>query len=136
MPDQKSPKLTPLETLIMDVLWEHAPAGVRQVQERLEKLKPMAYNTVLTMMRILREKGFLTSERVGRIDVYSPVVSREQVGKHSLRELLTSFFYDSPGERVSRLIDAEEISEEELKSMRREIDRKLRSQASEKGGAK
>jgi len=136
MPAKKTPKLTPLETLIMDVLWERAPVGVRQVQETLEKIKPMAYNTVLTMMRILREKGFLASERVGRIDVYRPLVSREQVGKHSLGELLKSFFYGSPGELVSQLIDAQEISAEELKSMRREIDRKLRSQASEEGGAK
>ena len=136
MPIQKSQKLTPLETLIMDVLWEDAPAGVRQVQEALEKIKPMAYNTVLTMMRILREKGFLASERVGRIDVYSPVVSREQMGKHSLRELLESFFYGSPKELVSQLIDTQDISAEELKVMRREIDKKLRNQASEEGGAK
>ncbi len=56
-------RLTTLETLIMNALWEESPAAVRQIQERLMRVKPMAYNTVLTMMRILREKGFLTSER-------------------------------------------------------------------------
>ena len=66
-------RLTPLETLIMNVLWDESPAAVRQVQQRLESIKPMAYNTVLTMMRILREKGFLVSERSGRSDLYRPV---------------------------------------------------------------
>ena len=73
-------RLTPLETLIMNVLWDESPAAVRQVQQRLESVKPMAYNTVLTMMRILREKGFLVSEREGRSDLYRPVVTREAHG--------------------------------------------------------
>ena len=43
-------KLTPLETLIMNELWDDSPAAVKQVQERLQAIKPMAYSTVLTMM--------------------------------------------------------------------------------------
>ena len=50
-------KLTPLETLIMNVLWDESPVAVKQVQQRLESSRPMAYNTVLMMMRIPREKG-------------------------------------------------------------------------------
>ncbi len=44
-------KLTPLETLIMSALWDESPAAVKQIQERLNSVKPMAYSTVLTMMR-------------------------------------------------------------------------------------
>ena len=60
LPDNK---LTPLETIIMNALWDQSPAAVKQVRERLKTVKPMAYSTVLTMMRILRDKGFLASVR-------------------------------------------------------------------------
>ena len=88
-------KLTPLETLIMNVLWDESPAAVRQVQERLMSVKPMAYNTVLTIMRILRDKGFVVSEREGRSDLYRPVVTREDMGRRSLGEIIDSFFSGS-----------------------------------------
>ena len=81
-------RLTPLETLIMNVLWDDSPAAVRQVQQRLESVKPMAYNTVLTVMRILREKGFLVSEREGRSDLYRPVVTRQDMAQRSLGDVM------------------------------------------------
>ena len=63
MAKKREIKLTPLEALIMDCVWDLSSATVRQVQDRLKRAKPMAYNTVLTMMGILREKGFLRSRR-------------------------------------------------------------------------
>ena len=75
---------------IMNVLWDESPAAVKQVQERLKSVRPMAYNTVLTMMRILRDKGFLTSEPKGRADLYRPIVTREDMGRRSLCELIHS----------------------------------------------
>lgn len=119
-------RLTPLEGQIMDALWEESPATVRQIQERLRAVKPMAYNTVLTMMRILRDKGFLASERQGRTDVYQPQVSRQHMGKRSLGEVMELFFAGSAKDLVSQLLDSDEVSEEEIKQIRREIDRKLR----------
>ena len=127
-------RLTPLEALIMNALWDKAPATVRQVQECLRHIKPMAYNTVLTMMRILREKGFLVSERVGRTDSYRPVVTREQMGRRSLGELLESFFAGSPRALVSQLLDAETLDAEELEAIRRQVDEKMRHQTEEEGG--
>ena len=72
-------RLTPLETIVMDDLWEHATSTVREVMARLEERKPMAYTTVLTVMRKLRDKGFLLSDREGRTDRYRPTVSRDQM---------------------------------------------------------
>ena len=118
-------RLTPLEGHIMDVLWEQAPTTVRQVQERLQPTKPMAYNTVLTVMRVLRDKGHLRSERQGRADVYRPTVSREQMGKRSLGEVMQLFFAGSAKNLVSKLLDSEEISEEEIAEIRREIDKRI-----------
>ncbi len=118
-------KLTPLETLIMNALWEESPAAVKQVQERLKSIKPMAYTTVLTMMRILRDKGFLASQRQGKADLYRPIVTREEVGRRSLGELIESFFSGSAEALVSQLLDGQSLSDEELTAIRAELDRTL-----------
>ena len=125
-------KLTPLETLIMNVLWDESPAVVRQVQERLKSAKPMAYSTVLTMMRILRDKGFLTSERQGKADLYRPIVTREDAGKRSLGEVVESFFSGSAEALVSQLLANQWLSDEELKSIRAELDKTLKSRTGDK----
>lgn len=119
-------KLTPLETLIMGVLWDESPATVKQVQERLQSIKPMARNTVLTMMRILRDKGFLASEREGRADLYRPTVTREDVSRRSVSDVINSFFAGSAEALVSQLLDGESLSDEELESIRAELDRALK----------
>ena len=103
-----SRKLTSLEALIMDCIWSMSPATVRAVQERLDPIKPMAYNTVLTMMRILRDKRFLASKREGRLDVYRPLVTREQMAGRSLREVLDRFFAGSARALVSQLLESED----------------------------
>ena len=126
-------RLTPLETLIMSVLWEESPAAVKQVQERLRTVKPMAYNTVLTVMRVLRKKGFLASERSGRSDLYRPLVTRDEAGKRSLGEALHWFFGGSAQSLVSQLLDSQSLGEQELAAIRAELDERL---AAEKGGPK
>ena len=118
-------RLTPLETLIMNVLWDESPTAVKQVQERLKSIKPMAYSTVLTMMRILRDKGFLASRRQGTADLYRPLVTREDMGRRSLGEVIESFFSGSAEALVSQLLDNQSLSDEELKAIRAELDRTL-----------
>lgn len=119
----------------MDCVWGLSQATVRQVQEHLKPSKPMAYNTVLTMMGILREKGFLRSRREGRADVYEPCVTREQVRRRSLRELCDRFFAGSARGLVSELLDSGRLSVDEIRAIRREVDRKLRARNRRAGGA-
>ena len=124
--NRTSKKLTPLETLIMNVLWDESPAAVKQVQKRLTSVKPMAYNTVLTIMRILRDKGFVVSKREGRSDLYRPVVTREDMGRRSLGEVIDSFFSGSAEALVSQLLDGQSLTDEELTAIRAELDRTLK----------
>ncbi|MBU0637651.1 MAG: BlaI/MecI/CopY family transcriptional regulator [Planctomycetes bacterium] len=112
----------------MDCVWDLSRATVRQVQERLSQTKPLAYNTVLTMMGILREKGFLCSTRKGRADVYEPTVTRAHVARRALRELRERFFAGSTRGLVSELLDSSRLSRDEIHAIRREVDRKLREQ--------
>ena len=132
MAENTKRRLTPLESLIMDVVWDTEKCTVREVQESLEARKSMAYNTVLTMMRILRDKGFLASERDGRTDIYRPLVSREQMGSRGLRDVLDSFFSGSAPALVSQLLDSGDLSAEEIRDIRRKVNGKL----SAKGGQK
>ena len=130
---QKPRKLTPLETLIMGQLWDSPPASVREVQEKLKPVKPMAYNTVLTVMRVLRKKGFLASERQQRTDIYRPLVTREEMARRSHRDLVDSFYNGSAMALASHLLEAEELTPEELASLRSEIDRRLTDESGDYG---
>ena len=118
--------MTELEALIMGCVWDAGEASVKAVQERLADDKPMAYNTVLTMMRILRDKGFLASRREGRKDVYRPLVTREQTRARALSELLERLFSGSTLALVSQLLDSEDVDEDEIKAIRKQVNRRLR----------
>ena len=134
MATRKPSRLTPLESLVMDCLWELREGTVREVKERLDQTNPRAYNTVLTVLRILRDKGFVTSERKGRADVYRPGVTRVQASRRPLRELLDRFYAGSATALVSQLLDTADLDPEEIRAIRREVDAKLRESA-DKGSA-
>jgi BlaI family penicillinase repressor len=131
-----SGKLTPLESIIMDAVWGRSEATVRQVRASLKSSRPMAYNTVLTMMRILRDKGFLTSQRQGRVDVYRPLISREHMAHRGLRELMHRFFAGSAKALVSQLLETESLNKAEIQAIREEINAKLRSREDKQGKGK
>ena len=119
MRTQKTP--TPLEAVILNGVWNLGEATVRQVHGSLQPTRPLAYNTVLTVMRLLRDKGFLASRREGRLDVYRPLVSRAQAGRTSLRELLRRFYAGSASALVSHLLADESLSEDEIRAIRRQV---------------
>jgi len=126
MGKRKTQKLTGLETLVMNAIWALSQATVKDVQLRLESEKPLAYNTVLTLMRRLRDKGFLESERDGRADVYRPLVARENAAKKSLLDVMDRFFGGSAEALVSQL--AQSTSRKELRSIREAVDEAIEQQ--------
>ena len=83
MARKKSANLTDAELRLMDVVWEKGEATVSEVAEALPRELGLAYNTVLTTLRILEEKGFLrhTKAKEGRAFVYRAVVDREQASR-------------------------------------------------------
>ncbi|MFH1569665.1 MAG: BlaI/MecI/CopY family transcriptional regulator [Gemmatimonadota bacterium] len=126
MTDPRLDRLTPLEAQIMDCVWGLGEATARQVKERLEPTRPMAYTTVQTMMALLRDKGFLASERRGRADVYRPLVDRERMGRRRLREVMDLFYAGSAAALVSHLVNLEGVDEEEIEAMRRAVQERER----------
>src|SRR5919112_4084546 len=87
-----SPTLTPQELAIMKVVWSLERATVRQVHQHLTADRPLAYTTVLTMMRILEHKGYVRKTRVDRAFVYRPTRPRQQVIGHMVREFVDRVF--------------------------------------------
>ena len=116
----KSSNLTEAELRVMDVVWEKGRATVAEVAET----KPdLAYNTVLTTMRILEEKGYLEHEKPkeGRAFVYRPLVAREDARRNALRHLVSRFFGNSTEELVLNLLKNDELSEAQLRRIRQLI---------------
>lgn len=109
---------------IMAVLWEHGPSTAAEVRNRLND--DLAYNTVLTMLRILEEKGYARHEEEGRAHRYSPLVRREAAGESALGRLVRRLFRGSPSLLLTQLVRSRDLSDEELRDLRALIDQQLR----------
>ena len=113
MARKKSPTLTEAELRLMEVLWDKRHATIAEVTEALPP-PPIAYNTVLTTMRILEQKGYVSHQEEGRAYLYTPLVEREEAAKSAVGLLLNRFFANKSAELALRLIESERPSEAEL----------------------
>jgi predicted transcriptional regulator len=121
MARRKSRTLTDAELRIMEVLWEKGTATVAEVAEALAGKDGSAYTTILTMMGILRVKGYLSCRKRGRAHVFTPRVGRDDAARKAVRQLLSRFFAGSPGELVLSFLRDEDLSPEELDELKRQI---------------
>jgi predicted transcriptional regulator len=120
LPRKKSLNLTEAELRLMDIVWDKGAATVAEVAEALTGEPVLAYNTVLTTLRILEEKGYVrhTKSREGRAFVYRAVVGRKQASRNALRQVVRGFFGNSPELLVLHLLDDGELSRLELRNIR------------------
>ena len=121
MARKKSSTLTDAEHRIMEVLWERGQSTVADVTEALSGQQGSAYNTVLTMMRILHEKGYLKCHKVGRAHVYQSNVNRQAAARSAVQQLLGKFFNDSPSQLVLSFLKDEDLSPEDLEALTQRI---------------
>lgn len=122
MARRRSITLTEAELRLMEVLWQKNQATVADVTASLPP-PPLAYNSVLTTMRILERKGYVAHEEAGRAFVYRPLVAREEAAGHAVGHLLSRFFDNSAGTLALRLIQTERPSEEEMTRLKALIER-------------
>ena len=123
MARKKSPHLTEAELRLMDVIWDKGPATVSEVNDALPKDVGLAYNTVLTTLRILEEKGYLrhTKRDDARAFVYQAVVGRNEASRNAVRYLVSRFFRNSPELLVLNLLEDEELDAKELSRIRKMV---------------
>jgi predicted transcriptional regulator len=122
-------RFTDRELDIMNVLWSRGASTVAEVQEALED--DLAYNTVLTMLKIMEEKGFVSREPEGRAHRYAPEVERDEAGESALERMTERLFGGSPEKLLLRLVDTE-LEPDELRRMRDLLDRRIREMEGEK----
>ncbi len=95
MPPRKSETLTEAELRLMDVLWEKGSATVQEVLNALPEKPALAYNSVLTTIRVLENKGYLEHVKDGRAHIYKPIMEREEARRSEIRHLVGRFFKNS-----------------------------------------
>jgi len=122
LPRTQSATLTEAELRIMQVLWDKKSASVQQVLEALPNKKPLAYNSVLTIIRILEKKGYVRHEKDGRAHIYLPLLNQKEATQTEIRHLLSRFFQDSRELLVLNILEDDGIDAEELERLRQMLD--------------
>ena len=118
MPPTKSATLTEAELRLMDVLWEQGPSTVQQVLEALPGESPLAYNSVLTTIRILEKKGYVRHIKDGRAYIYRALIERDEASRSEIRHLAHRFFQNSREMLVLNILEDRGVDGEELKRLR------------------
>jgi len=123
----KNLALAKLELQIMKVIWDKGQTTIREVMKTLAKKGiERTYSTIMTMMRNLEKKGFLTHDLRERTFVYKPTVQRNEVSQNMLFDLLDRLFDGSREQLFSTLFQREDVGVEELESLKRLIEQKQR----------
>jgi predicted transcriptional regulator len=115
--------LTEAELRIMDVLWQKGQATVQQVLQWLPPKPALAYNSVLTTVRILEKKGYVAHAKDGRAHVYEPLVERKDATRSEIRHLVSRFFRNSHDALVLNILEDSEIEGEEVARLRKILER-------------
>jgi predicted transcriptional regulator len=118
VPPSKSVTLTEAELRLMDVLWLKGPSTVQQVLEGLPKKAQLAYNSVLTTIRILEKKGYVRHIKDGRAHVYRPLVEQAEASRSEIRHLAHRFFKNSHEMLVLNILEDRGVDADELKRLR------------------
>src|SRR5882724_1135125 len=115
------PTLTEQELEIMKVVWQLEKATVRQVYETMLEHRRIAYTTVMTMMNILEQKGYLKKQQHDRAYVYQPSQPQKQVIRSMVREFIDRVFNGSAEPLLVHLVEDQRLTENDLEEMRRSI---------------
>jgi|SRR5579862_2881575 len=126
MPRKSSPVLTDHELRLMEVLWKLGKGTVGDVTARVGS-PPLAYNTVLTTLRTLEQKGYVAHAEDGRAFVYRPLVARSQAADSAVRQLVRRFFGNSPGQLAVSLLDGARLSDDDVTRIAKALGRKRKA---------
>lgn len=137
MAKRKPSSLTRLEGEVMRAVWGlgAGPVRVRDVLDALNagRKQALAYNTVQTVLNILKDKGALTDAGgEGRAHFYKATLSQKDASRDMLRELADRLFGGGLSPLLQNLVDDPRLSEEELRRLRAWVDARLRDAKEDK----
>jgi predicted transcriptional regulator len=123
VPRRQSRTLTEAELRIMNVLWLKGSGTVQLIMDFLSQKTPLAYNSVLTTIRVLERKGYVRHSKDGRAHVYAPLVGQQEATRSEIRNLVGRFFENSHKQLVLNILEDRSIEAEELNRLREMLER-------------
>jgi BlaI family transcriptional regulator, penicillinase repressor len=129
VPPRSSGTLTEAELRIMNVLWRMGSGTVQQVLDSIGETPSLAYNSVLTTIRVLERKGYLKHLKDGRAHVFTPLVGKQEATRSEIRHLVGRFFKNSHEQLVLNLLEDQGLGREEIARLREMIAQKGREDA-------
>ena len=126
-PASKHP--TQLELEILKILWRDGPAAVRHVRQALAPDRKRAHTSVMTVMNIMVDKGYVTRAKDGGSYVYRPVVSEQTTQQRMLTDLVDRAFDGSATAAMLNLLETSDLDGEEIKRLRALINRKAKERS-------
>ena len=121
MPPKKSNTLTEAELRLMKILWRRGESAVNDLVAAMPDGETLAYNSVLTTIRILEQKGYVEHRQEGRAFVYRPCVAEEEASRSEVRHLMSRFFGNSREQLLLSLLGDDQISKKELERLKEAI---------------
>ena len=122
MPRRPSETLTEAELRIMNVFWHKGPGTVQHILDALTQDPPLAYNSVLTTIRVLEKKGYLEHSKDGRAHVYLPLVEQHEASRSEISHLVGRFFRNSHEQLVLNILEDRGIAPEEIARLRQMLE--------------
>ena len=123
MPRAQSATLTEAELRIMNVLWDRGSSTVHEVLEALPEKPSLAYNSVLTIIRILESKGYVKHVKDKRAFVYTSKVAREDATRSEVQRLVSRFFGNSHEKLLLNILEEQTIDAEEIVRLRQLLEK-------------
>ena len=117
----------PRELEVMSVLWRHGSATVTEVRDSLDD--DLAYTTVLSLLQILEEKGYVRHEADGRAYRYFPLVEADRAGGSALTRIREAIFHGSAERMFAQMVSDRKLSKKELQRMRRMLTKRLEEES-------
>jgi predicted transcriptional regulator len=104
------------EAELMEVLWDHGPSTVAEVKERVPD--DLAYTTVLTILRTLETKGYVTHDPEGKAHRYSALIERDAARRSALQAMAEKFFKGSTAGLLTHLVADEKLKPADIRRLR------------------
>lgn len=123
MPPRPSETLTEAELRLMNVLWLKGAGTVQTILDSLSEKPALAYNSVLTTIRVLERKGYVKHSKDGRAHVYAALVGRKEATRSEIRHLVGRFFKNSHEQLVLNVLEEQGIEAAELARLRQMLER-------------
>ena len=112
---------TPAELEVLQVIWQQGPSTVREVMTELNRNRPRAYTSVMSLMNVMAQKGLINQKPQGRAFVYSANVTQNKTQDRLVGDLLNRAFDGSASALVAHLLQQARPDGEELKEIRKSI---------------